>query len=243
MDVRSAEFTKYAANAMLAAKISFMNEMANLAEKVGVDIENVRQGIGSDTRIGYQFIYAGCGYGGSCFPKDVKALLRMASEAGQRSEVLEAIESVNQLQKTILFEKLSKYFKGDLEGKTIAVWGLAFKPNTDDMREAPSRSLIESLWKAGAKVQAYDPQAMEEMLRIYPDEPRLRLMQTKEAVLNNADALVICTEWRHFHAPDFDLIKEKLNEAVIIDGRNLYDPQTLKDKGFFYSAFGRGEVC
>ena len=243
MDVRSAEFTKYAANAMLAAKISFMNEMANLAEKVGVDIENVRQGIGSDTRIGYQFIYAGCGYGGSCFPKDVKALLRMASEVGQRSEVLEAIERVNQFQKTILFEKLSKYFKGDLEGKTIAVWGLAFKPNTDDMREAPSRSLIESLWKAGAKVQAYDPQAMEEMLRIYPDEPRLRLMQTKEAVLNNADALVICTEWRHFHAPDFDLIKEKLNGAVIIDGRNLYDPQMLKDKGFFYSAFGRGEAC
>ena len=242
MDVRSSELTKYASNAMLATKISFMNEMANLAEKVGADIEQVRHGIGSDSRIGYQFIYPGCGYGGSCFPKDVQALTRTAEEMGHTPLLLKAVESVNRKQKTVLFNKLSNYFKGELSGKTIAIWGLAFKPNTDDMREAPSRPLLESIWRAGAKVQAYDPEAMEETQRLYPDQPSLLLMGTKEAALTGADALVICTEWRHFRAPDFDQIKAALTHAVIIDGRNLYDPGMLKNKGFYYAAIGRGEV-
>lgn len=242
MDARSAELTKYAANAMLATKISFMNEMANLAEMLGADIEHVRNGIGSDPRIGYQFIYPGCGFGGSCFPKDVRALARTAEEVGHTPHLLNAVSAVNNHQKTLLFNKLSNYFKQNLKGKTIALWGLAFKPNTDDMREAPSRTLMESLWQAGAKVQAYDPEAMEETQRIYSDQPLLTLMGTKEAALVGADALVICTEWRHFRAPDFDRIRKYLSEPVIIDGRNLYEPRMLKDKGFFYSAIGRGEV-
>jgi UDPglucose 6-dehydrogenase len=242
MDVRSAELTKYVANSMLATKISFMNEMANLAEKLGADIEQVRQGIGSDPRIGYQFIYPGCGYGGSCFPKDIQALAKTAEEAGHTPNLLNAVEAVNNHQKTRLFSKLAKYFQQDLEGKTIALWGLAFKPNTDDMRQAPSGPLMEALWQAGAKVQAYDPAAMEETQRIYADQPLLTLMGTKEAALGGADALVICTDWRHFKAPDFDRIRDSLKEPVIIDGRNLYDPQMLKDKGFYYSAIGRGEV-
>jgi len=241
MDVRSSELTKYAANAMLATKISFMNEMANLAEKLGADIEQVRQGIGSDTRIGYDFIYPGCGYGGSCFPKDVQALAKTARKIGVELLLLNAVEQVNSHQKTVLFWKLSQYFDDDLGGKTIALWGLAFKPDTDDMRAAPSRDLLEALWDAGAKVKAYDPQAIEEAKRIYPSEPRLELMGTKEDALRGADALVICTDWSHFRAPDFELIKENLLAPVIIDGRNLYDPQVLKDKGFYYSAIGRGE--
>ncbi|MDP6734727.1 MAG: UDP-glucose/GDP-mannose dehydrogenase family protein [Gammaproteobacteria bacterium] len=242
MDARSAELTKYAANAMLATRISFMNEMAHLAERLGADIEHVRHGIGSDPRIGYQFIYSGCGYGGSCFPKDVRALARTAEQAGYTTNLLNAVETVNDRQKTLLFKKLMKYFQQNVKGKTIALWGLAFKPNTDDMREAPSRPLMESLWQAGAKVQAYDPEAMEETQRIYSDQPLLALMGTKEAALAGADALVICTEWHHFRAPDFDRIIESLTEPVIIDGRNLYEPQTLKDKGFYYVGIGRGEV-
>ncbi len=239
MDARSAELTKYAANSMLATKISFMNEMANIAERVGADIESVRQGIGSDPRIGYQFIYPGCGYGGSCFPKDVTALIKTADEYGYHSEILQAVDSVNDVQKHVLFKRLDEYFSGELSGKTIAVWGLSFKPNTDDMREAASRVLMESLWKAGAKVQAYDPEAMQECQRIYGVRDDLILMGTKEAALSNADALVICTEWRAFQAPDMNVIKSSLKQPVIVDGRNLYDPQTMANEGFSYYSVGR----
>ncbi len=239
MDIKSAELTKYAANCMLATKISFMNEMANIAERVGADIENVRHGIGSDSRIGYQFIYPGCGYGGSCFPKDVQALVRTADSIGYESQLLKAVESVNYAQKHKLFEYISKQFGDDLSGKTFAIWGLSFKPNTDDMREAPSRVLMEQLWAAGAKVQAYDPEAMEEAQRIYGSRKDLSLMGTKEAALNNADSLVICTEWQNFKAPDFDLIKAELSSAIIFDGRNLFDPQRMKSKGFKYWSIGR----
>ena len=241
MDVRSAELTKYAANCMLATKISFMNEMSNLAELLGADIEAVRHGIGSDSRIGYQFIYPGCGYGGSCFPKDVQALVRTAHGIDYKPALLEAVESVNYAQKQKLFKNLHTHFKGDLAGKTIAVWGLSFKPQTDDMREASSIVLINSLWEAGAKVQAYDPEAMEESQRIFGTRDDLALMGTKEAALNGADALVICTEWSQFRAPDFDFIGEALSEKVIVDGRNLFDPALLKDRGFAYYAIGRGE--
>ena len=241
MDVRSAELTKYAANAMLATKISFMNEIANIAELVGADIENVRHGIGSDTRIGYQFIYPGCGYGGSCFPKDVKALKRTADEIGYFAQVLEAVESVNVRQKSKLPDKVKQHFGENLEGKTFALWGLSFKPQTDDMREAASLILMDELWKAGASVQAYDPQSMQETQRILGNRPDLTLMGTKEAALNNADALIICTEWKMFRAPDFQMIKETLKNPVIFDGRNLFDPALLKSKGFTYYAIGRGD--
>ena len=206
MDVRSAELTKYAANAMLATKISFMNEMANLAERMGADIEEVRKGIGADPRIGYQFIYPGCGYGGSCFPKDVQALTNTAQQIGYDATLLQAVESVNNRQKTTLFAKLAHHFGGaaQLNGKTIAIWGLAFKPNTDDMRAAPSRVLMEALWQAGAKVQAFDPAAMKETARIYEPNASLALCAEKYAALNGAEALVICTEWQQFRAPDFE---------------------------------------
>ena len=240
MDVRSAELTKYAANAMLATKISFMNEIANLAERLGADIENVRRGIGSDPRIGYHFIYPGCGYGGSCFPKDVKALSRTASEYDYDSRLLNAVDAVNDAQKHVLFDKVSHYFKGDLEGRTVAVWGLAFKPNTDDMREAPSRVLMEKLWAAGASVQAFDPESMKETQHLYPDESRLTLCGTKEQALKGADCLVVCTEWKEFRSPDFDQIAATIRSPVIFDGRNLYDAGILARHGLSYYAIGRG---
>ncbi|MCW8091691.1 UDP-glucose dehydrogenase family protein [Alteromonas sp. ASW11-130] len=240
MDIRSAELTKYAANCMLATKISFMNEMSNLAERFGADIENVRRGIGSDPRIGYQFIYPGCGYGGSCFPKDVQALVRSANAVGYRAKILESVEAVNTSQKEKLFEYISSHFNNDVRDKTIALWGLAFKPNTDDMREASSRVLMEKLWAAGAYVQAYDPEAMEETQRIYSDQPNLRLMGTKEAALEGADCLVICTEWQAFRAPDFELIKNKLKNPLLFDGRNLFEPSRMKEYGLQYYAIGRG---
>ncbi len=240
MDVRSAELTKYAANAMLATKISFMNELANLAEHFGADIESVRLGIGSDPRIGYGFIYPGVGYGGSCFPKDVQALQRSAKEVGYDASILAAVESVNNRQKQVLFNKMQAHF-GDLSGKTIALWGLAFKPNTDDMREAASRVLMESLWKAGAKVRAYDPVAMPECERIYGKRDDLVLCKTSPDVLKGADALAIITEWREFRSPDFDAIKTALRAPVIFDGRNIYDPEQMRRAGFSYYAIGRGQ--
>ena len=240
MDIRSAELTKYAANCMLATKISFMNEMSNLAEVFGADIENVRRGIGSDPRIGYQFIYPGCGYGGSCFPKDVQALARSASAAGYNARILEAVEEVNYAQKEKLFEYIYQHFSGDLKGKTVALWGLSFKPNTDDMREASSRVLMEKLWAAGASVKAYDPEAMEETQRIYGSRKDLLLMGTKESALEDAEFLVICTEWQEFRAPDFELIKEKLSAPLIFDGRNLFEPHIMMEHGLHYYAIGRG---
>ncbi|MBF7072240.1 UDP-glucose/GDP-mannose dehydrogenase family protein [Glaciecola sp. MH2013] len=239
MDVRSAELTKYAANCMLATKISFMNEMANLAELMGADIENVRKGIGSDPRIGYQFIYPGCGYGGSCFPKDVQALVRSANGVGYKAKILESVEAVNYRQKEKLFDYLMDFYKGDLKGKTIALWGLSFKPNTDDMREASSRVLMEKLWEQGAKVQAFDPEAMEETQRIYGNRSDLALMGTKESALTNADCLVICTEWQAFRAPDFELIKATIKDQVIFDGRNLFEPSLMSEYGLHYYAIGR----
>ncbi len=240
MDVRSAELTKYAANCMLATKISFINEIANLAEKLGADIESVRVGIGADQRIGYHFIYPGAGYGGSCFPKDVKALIHTAQENGFDPIVLNAVENRNNAQKNVIFEKILHHFKGDLSGKTFALWGLSFKPKTDDMREAASRNLMEALWAAGAKVQAYDPEAMEETQRIYGDRDDLTLCGTKEGCLKGADALVTMTEWEAFRAPDFDLIMERLSKPVIFDGRNLFDPRRMAKRGFDYYAIGRG---
>ena len=241
MDIRSAELTKYAANALLATKISFINELANLAERVGADIEQVRLGIGSDPRIGYHFIYPGCGYGGSCFPKDVKALENIGAKAEFETTLVSAVNQVNQKQKEVLFKKISDYFEGDLSGKTFALWGLAFKPNTDDMREASSRTLMESLWAAGAKVQAYDPVAMNECTRIYGSREDLVLFNSSEETLNGADALVIVTEWTEFRSPDFDGIKSSLQNAVIFDGRNLYDPEFLQSQGLEYYAIGRGQ--
>ena len=240
MDIRSAELTKYAANCMLATKFSFMNEISNLAEMLGADIENVRQGIGSDSRIGYHFIYPGCGYGGSCFPKDVQALIRTAEHIGFTPRILRAVEEVNEQQKYKLPSFIKRHFGENLEGKTFAVWGLSFKPNTDDMREASSRILLQELWAAGAKVQAYDPEAMQEAQRIFGLRDDLALMGTKEAALHNADALVICTEWQSFRAPDFDAIKAELKTPVIFDGRNLYDPERLENRGFIYYGIGRG---
>lgn len=240
MDIRSAELTKYAANSMLATKISFMNEIANLAERLGADIEAVRRGIGSDPRIGYHFIYPGCGYGGSCFPKDVQALARTASDCGYDSRLLNAVEAVNYAQKHVLFDKISHYFGGELKGKVVAIWGLAFKPNTDDMREASARTLMESLWKAGAKVQAFDPESMEETQRIYGDHEGLSLCGTKEQALRGADVLTICTEWKEFRSPDFEAIASALREPVVFDGRNLYDPEMLERHGLIYYAIGRG---
>ncbi len=239
MDVRSAELTKYAANAMLATKISFMNEMSRVAEKLGADIELVRKGIGSDPRIGYQFIYPGCGYGGSCFPKDVKALVRTANSIDEPAPLLTAVEAVNDTQKHILLDKLEQHFGEDLAGKTIALWGLAFKPNTDDMREAPSRVLIEGLWQKGATVRAYDPEAMEETQRIYGERPDLIMADSANSALEGADALVVCTEWQAFRSPDWKVVGEKLNHKVVIDGRNLYQASWLVERGFDYYSIGR----
>ncbi|HEB99511.1 MAG TPA: UDP-glucose/GDP-mannose dehydrogenase family protein [Thiotrichales bacterium] len=238
MDIRSAELTKYAANAMLATKISFMNELANLAERLGADIEKVRLGIGSDPRIGYQFIYPGAGYGGSCFPKDVKALERTAREIGYQAQLLGAVEAVNARQKQVLFDKIREEF-GDVSGRTFALWGLAFKPNTDDMREASSRTLMEALWDAGARVRAYDPVAMDECRRIYGEREDLVLCETAEAALQGADALVVVTEWQSFRSPDFERIRDTLKQPVIFDGRNIYDPQRLAALGFTCHSIGR----
>jgi UDPglucose 6-dehydrogenase len=241
MDVRSAELTKYAANAMLATKISFMNELANLAEHLGADIEQVRVGIGSDPRIGYSFIYPGCGYGGSCFPKDVRALSASAGSVGYGAPLLRAVHEVNEYQKNVLFEKISAFFDGQLRGRVIAVWGLSFKPNTDDMREASSRTLMEALWEAGATVRAYDPVARSEAQRIYGARPDLVVCAHSDEALKGADALAILTEWREFRSPDFSKIKGALRHPVIFDGRNLYDPNTVKRNGLRYFGIGRGE--
>ena len=241
MDVRSSELTKYAANAMLATKISFMNELANLAERMGADIEKVRQGIGSDPRIGYHFIYPGCGYGGSCFPKDVQALARSARDHSFNAELLNSVEAVNKRQKEVLFDKIHRFFKGDLAGKTVALWGLAFKPNTDDMREAPSRTLIDRLIASGAKVRAYDPVAAHETQRIYGDSTGLAIVGSAGEALKGADVLAIVTEWQEFRSPDFDAIKAQLKQPVIFDGRNLYDPTFVNRFGLKYYAIGRGD--
>ena len=239
-DLRSAELIKYAANAMLATRISFMNELANLAEIVGADIEMVRQGIGSDPRIGYDFLYPGCGYGGSCFPKDVKALIKTAKDvAGFDLKLLKAVEAVNDLQKFVLPKKIKKQFGENLKGKHFALWGLAFKPNTDDMREASSRVLIDELIKAGATITAYDPVAMDEGKRIFKDEKHLSFADTQNEALKNADALIIVTEWTEFRSPDFTLIKSSLKSPMIFDGRNLYDPKAVRALGFNYYPIGR----
>jgi len=240
MDERSAELTKYAANAMLATKISFMNEIANIAERVGADVELVRQGIGSDPRIGYHFIYPGAGYGGSCFPKDVQALERTARSVGYDARLLSAVEAVNHDQKTKLFQLISRHFGGDLVGKTVALWGLAFKPNTDDMREASSRQLIEALWVAGATVRAFDPEAREETHRIYGERDNLVLCDNAYQALDGADVLAIVTEWKAFRSPDFARIRDVLKEPAIFDGRNLYDPVVVEEAGLAYYGIGRG---
>jgi len=239
MDVKSAELTKYAANAMLATRISFMNELAVLAEKLGADIEQVRHGIGSDPRIGYHFLYAGCGYGGSCFPKDVQALRRTAQENGIPLRVLDAVEEANDAQKQILVNKLTARLGIDLKGKRLAMWGLAFKPNTDDMREAPSRSMLEALWAMGASVSAYDPAAMEETRRIYGERADLLLVDSPMDALKGADALLIVTEWKVFRSPNFDTMKSLLKSPLIFDGRNLYEPQAMREMGFDYLPIGR----
>lgn len=244
MDRRSSEFTKYAANAMLATKISFMNEMANIAERIGVDIESVRIGIGSDPRIGYSFIYAGAGYGGSCFPKDVQSVEREAHRAGYDAELLRAVNNVNERQKSLLFQKISAYFGHQLQGCSIAVWGLAFKPNTDDMREAPSRVLMEALWEAGARVVAFDPAAMQEAARLYPEQiatGQLVLAPDAEAALVGANALAICTEWREFQMPDYGFIAEHLSHDVIFDGRNILDRNRAAKEGLTYIGIGLGD--
>ncbi len=239
-NLRSAELIKYAANSMLATRISFMNELANLAEIVGADIEMVRQGIGSDPRIGYHFLYPGCGYGGSCFPKDVKALIKTAKDvAGFDLKLLRAVEEVNDLQKYVLPKKIKKQFGDNLKGKHFALWGLAFKPNTDDMREASSRVLINELIKAGATITAYDPVAMDEAKRIFKDEKHLSFVDTQDDALKNADALIIVTEWTEFRSPDFGLIKSSLKAPFIFDGRNLYDPKAVRSLGFEYFPIGR----
>src|SRR5499427_2514298 len=242
MDIRSSELTKYAANAMLATKISFMNELANIAERVGADIEKVRVGIGSDPRIGYSFIYPGTGYGGSCFPKDVRALIRSAHEAGHEPQVLNAVESVNARQKEVLFRKMQRHFADGLKGRTIALWGLAFKPNTDDMREAPARKLIELLLKAGARVQAYDPVAGPEAQHLYAGVEGFTLAKNAYEATRGADALAIVTEWQEFRSPDFERLRELLKAPVIFDGRNLYDPAMVSRFGLSYYAVGRGKL-
>ena len=240
MDVRSAELTKYAANAMLATKISFMNEIANIAEKVGADVEMVRQGIGSDPRIGWHFIYPGAGYGGSCFPKDVQALAKTAQQHGYNAELLGAVESVNDRQKAHLFELIQRHYGGDIAGRTFAVWGLAFKPNTDDMREASSRRLLQLLWDSGAKVRAYDPEARHEAQRIFGERDDLVLCDSARAALADADALVVVTEWKQFRSPDFQRLRQSLADAVIFDGRNLYHPDEVEAAGLAYYGIGRG---
>ena len=240
MDPRSAELTKYAANAMLATKISFINEIANIAETVGADIEQVRRGIGSDPRIGYQFIYPGAGYGGSCFPKDVRALKHLAHSKGGHASILTAVHDTNQRQKNKLGERLMARIGANLTGKTIAVWGLAFKPNTDDMREAPSRFLLENIWSCGGQVRAFDPEAMVSCKAIYGDRDDIVYVSSKDEALEGADCLVVCTEWKTFWSPDFDKIKATLRQPVIIDGRNLYDPRHLASMGLEYYGIGRG---
>ena len=240
MDIRSSELTKYAANAMLATKISFMNELANVAERVGADIEKVRVGIGSDPRIGYNFIYPGTGYGGSCFPKDVKALIRSAREVGYSADILRAVEAVNERQKSLLVRKLRKVLGGELQGRRFALWGLAFKPNTDDLREAPSRVIIDELLAGGASVRAYDPVAMTAAAQIYAGESRLTLTRDAYEACEGADALLIATEWREFRSPDFERLQQLLAAPRIFDGRNLYEPSLLSRLGFEYYATGRG---
>lgn len=239
MDVRSAELTKYAANAMLATRISFMNELANLAEALGADIEKVRQGIGSDPRIGYHFLYPGCGYGGSCFPKDVKALARTADEHGLPLRVISAVEAANDAQKRRLADKIIARFGADLTGRCFALWGLAFKPNTDDMREAPSRVIIAELFRRGATVTAYDPVAMTEARRVFGEDARLRYAERPMQALDDADALLIVTEWKEFRSPDFDVIKAKLKSGIIFDGRNIFDPALPRKAGLTYLSIGR----
>ena len=240
MDIRSAELTKYAANALLATKISFMNELANIAERLGADIEKVRIGIGSDPRIGYGFIYPGAGYGGSCFPKDVQALIRSSHEVGHEPKLLEAVEAVNAEQKQVLFEKIAAHFGGALEGRTLGLWGLAFKPDTDDMRDASSRALMERLWAAGARVRAYDPVAAQEARRLYGARSDLVLVRTAYEVAEGADALAIVTEWKEFRSPDFERLRGLLKSPVIFDGRNLYEPHIVERFGLAYYAVGRG---
>ena len=242
MDVRSAELTKYAANAMLATKISFMNEIANIAERVGADIENVRKGIGSDPRIGWHFIYPGAGYGGSCFPKDVQALAKTAQQHGVQPRLLGAVEAVNEAQKGHLFELAARHYGGEakLRGKTFALWGLAFKPNTDDMREASSRRLLRQLWDAGAKVRAYDPEAMDETRRIFGERYDLALCEGAATALEGADALIVVTEWKQFRSPDFARLKAALADAVVFDGRNMYEPADVEAAGLAYYGIGRG---
>jgi len=239
MTRKSSELTKYAANSLLATKISFMNELSNIADRLGADIEDVRVGIGSDPRIGYHFIYPGCGYGGSCFPKDVKALIATSREVSYEAKLLQAVDSVNDRQKHVLFEKLMRHFDNDIKGKTFAVWGLSFKPNTDDLREAPSRVLIESIFEHGGKVRAYDPVAMKEMRHFYPNEKRLELVGTAQDTVEGTDALLISTEWHEFRSPNFDDLKSMLKQPIVIDGRNLYDPAHMKDMGFVYDCIGR----
>jgi UDPglucose 6-dehydrogenase len=242
MDLRSAEFTKYAANAMLATRISFMNELALLAEQVGADIEMVRRGIGSDPRIGTHFLYAGTGYGGSCFPKDVKALIHIGHENGLRLGVLEAVEAANERQKSVLVDKVVRRFGEDLTGRTFAVWGLAFKPNTDDMREAPSRTVVAGLARRGAAVRAYDPVAAEEAAHVLAGTPGLSLVDSADAAIDGADALLVVTEWKEFRTPDFDRLKQVLKQPCVFDGRNLYDPELMKSLGLEYHGIGRREV-
>jgi UDPglucose 6-dehydrogenase len=240
MDVRSAELTKYAANAMLATRISFMNELANLAERLGADIEQVRRGIGSDPRIGYHFLYAGAGYGGSCFPKDVQALQRTAQDNGMQLRVLEAVEQANEAQKRVLLDKITARFGERLDGRCFALWGLAFKPDTDDMREAPSRVLVDGLIRLGARVTAYDPAALHEAQRVFGDQPGLGYAASPMAALEGADALVIVTEWKEFRSPDFEEIGRRLRHRTVFDGRNLYDPQMVRSFGLEYHGIGRG---
>jgi len=239
MDIPSAELTKYAANAMLATKISFMNELSNLAERCGADIEQVRMGIGSDPRIGFEFIYPGCGYGGSCFPKDVTALANSAKQLDYHAELIHAVENVNNRQKQVLFTKIMRHFDNDLNGRTIAVWGLAFKPNTDDMREASSRVLIDAVLAVGGKIRAYDPEAMEEAKRIYGERADLILCKSARDAIAGADALAVVTEWQEFRSPDFDFVMEQLSDPVIFDGRNIYDPENMARLGFTHYAIGR----
>ena len=239
MDIASAELTKYAANSMLAVKISFMNDLANLAELLGADIEKIRQGIGSDPRIGYQFIYPGCGYGGSCFPKDVQALVRTAAENGHKARILEAVEAVNYDQKRVLLSKIHKQFGDDLSGLTFALWGLAFKPETDDMREAPSRVIMEGLWNAGAKVNAFDPVAEEEARRIYGLRDDLELFTDPYAALDGVDALILVTEWKIFRSPDLERMSQSMTSKIVFDGRNVFDPDVMKKEGYTYYGIGR----
>ncbi|MCR9279067.1 MAG: UDP-glucose/GDP-mannose dehydrogenase family protein [Pseudomonadaceae bacterium] len=242
MDVRSAELTKYAANVMLATKISLMNEFANLAERLDADVEAVRRGIGSDPRIGHHFIYPGAGYGGSCFPKDVKALIHTAGDIGYDAEIIRAVEAVNQRQKHVLVDKIIEHFGGKLDGLTFALWGLAFKPNTDDMREAPARSVMESLWQHGANVRAYDPTAMDEAQRIYGKRDDLTLCEKRDETLKGASALIIITEWNQFRSPDFEMLRGALKQPVIFDGRNLFEPSIMRDLGFSHYSIGRPSV-